>query len=134
MKRTTAIVVGFVVAPLLPAFMFAIQGPSGDYSLVALLQITLAFYFFSALFTIFLGIPAFTLLWKLRLVTWWSTLIAGFVVGSLVAIILRLPSLGGIWDIPVMGLMGSATTFVFWSIYRLGRIENEQESFLLRRE
>ena len=126
MTRTTATVLGFVLAPILPGVIFLIGSPllreGADFT--SLLQATLLSYFFSAGFTIFIGIPMFVLLWKLDLINWWSVLTAGFVIGGLVAVILQLPGLHGIEDIPAMGLVGSSTTFLFWLIRRLGRPEN----------
>lgn len=119
--------VGFVIAPILPAFILAVASPvtrEGDVGHI--IQGTLFFYFYSALFTLLLGVPTFVVLWKSRLITWWAVLVSGFALGSIVAIALRLPSLDGILHIPMFGLTGAATTFLFWLIWRLGRDDNEQ--------
>jgi len=129
MTKATATIIGFVLAPAFPAFVMAFTSPVvQEGNIVDILGGTLFFYCFALAFTVFFGVPAFALLQKLRLITWWSVIPAGLVIGSLVAIIVDLPSLRGLQNIPRMGLLGCATTFLFWLIWRLGRDKNQQSS------
>lgn len=117
MTKRTATIVGFVVAPALPAFVMALTSPVvKDGNIVDVLGGTLFFYSFALAFAVFLGVPAFAWLKTLQAITWWSVIPAGFIMGFLVTIIIDQPT-----QILRMGLLGSATTFLFWLIWNLGR-------------
>jgi hypothetical protein len=62
MKKITAAVVGFVVAPILPAVVSALGTPAmRDRGMTSILRGTVFFYYFAAAFTILFGIPTFCL-------------------------------------------------------------------------
>lgn len=124
MNKISAAVVGFLVAPLVSAIIGAVLTPVEGrlnldvFSIFGLLPL---FYFFAALATILFGMPSFFLLLKYKLITWWSTILVGIVVGVLVALIFKAPNHVEARDLLVMGAMGSASAFTFWLIWRLGR-------------
>jgi hypothetical protein len=59
-------------------------------------------------------------MWKRKLIAWWTVLVAGFLLGSLGDIVLRFPVVNALQEIAVTGLLGSATAFCFWLIWKLG--------------
>lgn len=77
-------------------------------------------YPFSVAATVLFGMPAFFALSRFRLVKWWTTLLVGFVLGTLVAIVMRLPNPVDLHDVVTFAPMAAGSALVFWLIWRLG--------------
>ena len=122
MRRVTATVVGFIVAPLIAATIGAVLTPvTRGPDVLASLALVPGFYFFSAVPTILLGVPAFLALLRFNLVRWWSALGVGFLIGTLMAVIVRSPSSVQAHDFLVMAPTGAASALSFWLIWKCGR-------------
>jgi hypothetical protein len=118
----TRAVISFLVAPLFPAAMLGLLTPitggvinTDPVSILGLMPVG---YFFSAVATALLGVPAFLLLKHFDLVRWWSAIASGLVIGALVAIAIRLPSVVQARDLLVMVPIGGASALIFWLIWR----------------
>jgi hypothetical protein len=68
-----------------------------------------------------LGVPAFLVLHKFQLVSWYSSVIAGLLIGVLVAIAITLPNVITPRDALIMGTVGGLSAFCFWEIWKHGR-------------
>ena len=119
MREVFAIVVGFIVASIVPmAGLSVVTLVEGVYSVGEIAPWFLVLYPFSAAATVLLGLPAFLLLRPFRPGHWWSVSIAGLLLGILVAIILRLPHRPNPHDFPLYGALGALATLAFWGIWR----------------
>jgi hypothetical protein len=90
---------------------------AGQFDWETTLRIFPVFLVFSVLFVAVLGVPSFLVLLALRLVRWWSTLLAGLFLGALVGVLVRLPNLPQLQDLFVMGGTGTASAFAFWAAW-----------------
>jgi hypothetical protein len=121
MTGVYATVLGFLAASILPAAYLAVVHPlSGERDLQSVAGSLLVFYYFAAAITAILGIPTFLLLNKLRLVTWWSAIGGGALIGGIGAVILT--SVGSMDSASLLRLsmLGGASGFLFWIIWRTG--------------
>lgn len=122
MTRVYANVFGFLAASILPAAYMAVVYPlSGERDLHSVAGSLFVFYYFAAFITAILGIPAFLLLNKLRLVTWWSAIGSGALIGGI-----GLVGLTSVGSMDYAGLLrfamlGGASGLIFWIIWRTGR-------------
>jgi hypothetical protein len=114
-------IIAFIVAASVPPIIGAfIRPPSGTYDINSIFLAITLFYPFSAAFVVLLGLPAFLILRPFRPGRWWSVAAVGFVLGVLVAIILRLPRHPNPNDFLIDGPLGSLSVLVFWWIWRRG--------------
>jgi hypothetical protein len=122
MRRTTAGVVGFVVAPLISAVILSattrLVEPSDIVARVGMVPI---FYYFSAMATVVLGLPAFFLFVRFRIVRWWSVLASGLAIGALMGAIVGAQNHAQLPDALLMAAAGGASAIGFWLIWRQGR-------------
>ena len=124
MKETDAALIGFGTASVVPAAVLAIgalttHSPLSGWSDIGdFLGVFALLYMFSLMATVFLGVPAFFLLRPFRPGHWWSVLAAGFILGVIVTIILRLPGPPDPHDFITYGPLGALTVLVFWLIWR----------------
>ncbi len=119
-------IAGLLVAALLPATYGALMTQITSDPLPQLnLGFIPIFYSFALLACVVLGLPTYLLGLRLKLVRWWSALIAGTFIGAFTALIIRSghPLLG---DFLVLCPLGAATAFVFWLIVTLGKNRNLQ--------
>jgi hypothetical protein len=121
MSKVSANVVGFFVASAIPPALFSIFTPLSGKLDIGFLADFIVYYPFSVMATVVFGMPTFLLLRRLSLVTWWSTLIGGYAVGTLMAIILGLPNRPETRDFVMFGSVGLVSGFVFWMISRRWR-------------
>ena len=124
MKPTYATVLGFALAPLVPAGVFSMTSPGltdGGW-LTAILFIPI-FYTFTLFFTAVLGVPLYLCLRRWGLVTWWSALMGGAAVGSAVLMALQATAEAAFFGAGV----GATEALAFWTIWRLGRVSAENE-------
>jgi hypothetical protein len=121
MRRVTAGVVGFAVAPLVPAIFFAVRNSLvGPWDVVARVAMVPMVYLPSALFTVVFGLPIFFLFLRFRLIRWWSVLGAGLGIGALVGVIVQSPNLQPP-EILFTAVTGAASALCFWLFWRQGR-------------
>jgi len=118
MSKKSATILGFIFAPLIAALMIALRSPIFSLQDFNAYGLILFFYFFTLITTILLGVPAFLLLDHFKLVTWWSTVGMGTVIGGLVGILMRLPSVPHLNDLLPMAPIGTVSACVFWLIWR----------------
>jgi hypothetical protein len=124
MKEIGSATVGFIVASIIPAAVLSILWPlDGTHRMNSMLSSFLAAYPFSLVFTLGLGVPAFLLLRPFRPGNWWSVGAVGFLLGSLVGVVLRLPYLPNPHDVVTDGPLGVISTLAFWLIWRRGTKE-----------
>ena len=127
MNEQTATRIAFGVVPAVPSVIGAVFTPvTRDFDIESILAVALIFYVITAAVTAALGAPIFFLLRRRNLVRWWSALLAGFLIGAAVSVLLRLqtirymPGAMLLHDSLLLGLEGAASAFVFWIIWRLG--------------
>ena len=122
MKEIPAATLGFVIASFVPAITMILSAPIVGGDSIVILGLSPFIYFFSTAAIVLFGIPIFLLLRRLQYVYWWSALLVGFAIGALVGVILLPhPVANQINNISRFGLLGSASAFAFWMIWRLGR-------------
>ena len=119
MTRGQAFLAAAFAAPALPAAAMSValvfsfgNGPA------ALITFPL-WYVIALVVEALLGGPLFLIAWRLRRVTWWTSALAGAVVGAAVVAIwsgLREPAAAAA---PVA--LGAGAGLVFWLVARLGR-------------
>jgi hypothetical protein len=122
MRRITAGIVGFVVAPLISALILSATTRLFEPSdIVARIGMVPVFYYFSAIATALLGMPAFFLFFRFRIIRWWSILGSGLAIGALMGVIVGTPSRAQVPDMLLMATAGAASALGFWLIWRQGR-------------
>jgi hypothetical protein len=134
MRETTSAVIGFLVAPLIAGVMYAVFSCAVDglaaHDLGYFEAMLLIGVMFSGLVTIALGVPAFLVLRRLKLVRWWSAVAGGFAIGAFIGVSLQWPNLGALpfndwigWAVRnflALGSIGALSAFVFWLIWKRG--------------
>jgi hypothetical protein len=106
--------IAFLVAPLVPAFVFAGFGRfTPDF--MSLLLGTGVFYILSVPGIVIFALPLYMLMRKFDLVRWWSASAGGLLVGQGAALLYGSPNI--VWQ---FGALGSVSGFVFWLVWRLG--------------
>jgi hypothetical protein len=109
---------GFFAAAAVPAMVLSVLWPlDGHRRLVSIVLSFVIVYPFSAILTVGLGLPAFLLLRPFRPGHWWSVLAAGFLLGVLASIIIRLPGSPNPHDFLVDGPAGALAALAFWAIW-----------------
>lgn len=111
-------VLAFLAASLVPALIGVALTPQPGKALFFF-----AFYCFSLLATVLFGAPTFLLLLYLRLVRWWTGILAGLSIGIIVGAVIRLPSPPETNDILIMAISGSIAGLVFWVVWALGGVD-----------
>lgn len=112
---------GFLVAPVVPAVAFSLLYPLAGFEIISILASFAVYYPYSATAVLLLGLPAFLALRPFRPGNWWSVMSVGFLLGVLVAIILRLPStILHPEDFIVTGPIAAISALVFWLIWKRG--------------
>jgi hypothetical protein len=116
------LVAGFVMASIFPAAYIAIIAPlSGERNLISIIGSFFVFYFFSAVVTVIFGLPGFLILQKLQIISWWSTVCYGMLVGSFVHIFVTY-SVG--YDLSLLlkyAAIGGVSGFIFWIFWHMSR-------------
>lgn len=119
MEKDKWIVIGLFVAPLLPAVFGALTTQITPDPLPQLnWGLAPVFYQFALLACTLLGLPVYFLGRRLGLVTWWSALISGAIIGALFASTPRI--LGNIQfgQLLILCPLGAATAFLFYVFAR----------------
>src|SRR5688572_24911919 len=119
MKAEYRTALAFLGAAALPAAYLAVASPlSGVRDPSSIFGTFLVAYWFSCLLAGLVGLPAFLLLSKFNLVTWWSAIGCGAISGvvALVAIL-------GAFEGPVAlrySVLGAGAGLLFWLVLRSG--------------
>ena len=120
MKKTSATLLGFIAASVLPAAYLAVVFPlSGYRDPQSILGSFLVVYYFAAAATVILGVPAYLVLEKFNLVTWWSATGCGALAGLLTA--LAVTSNSDQATQSRFAVLGAVAGLLFWSIWKAGR-------------
>jgi hypothetical protein len=123
MKRITAAVVASLVSPLAPSIVGAIYTDLAS-GLVDRSGMVLIFYLYGLIAMAFLGVPAFLLALRFEQVKWWSSLLAGLAIGVAINGLIS-ASAPSLWPAMQTGMLGALCGLVFFSIWRLGKREQE---------
>lgn len=125
MNENTAAIIGFAIAPIVPALMVSLGTPVTPEGPDLLTTIGLfpIGYLFSAAVTGLLGVPLFLLARRLNLVRWWSAVMAGSAIGIAGSIAFQWPNIGEINSSAnvIYALTGALAAFVFWVIWTFGQ-------------
>lgn len=124
MKKSTAAITGFLVAPLISSLLAALltrTTRSGIPDPIVVLGLIPILYSASICVVAVLGLPSFLILNRFRLVSLFSSLVTGLLIGVLVAMVVTLPNSVTFHDASVMGFVGALSAFSFWQIWKHGR-------------
>jgi hypothetical protein len=117
-------ITAFVVAPIYPAFAFTLIAPDAGLRLSSnpesMFLIPTFFYVVSEAAFLIFGIPLFLIFNKLNLISWWSALLVGTVVGATIYFPIAAPTLFSIKIHLIFAFLGGTSTWLFWVIWRLG--------------
>jgi hypothetical protein len=114
--------VAVLAAPLVFASLLVLRGAVVDEMVkrdfVELIFWTGIFYYYAFIITFFVAIPTFAVFRYFGFIRWWSTSLAGGIIGLLVGSLL-----GGaqIEALAVFASAASLSAFAFWLIWRHGR-------------
>ena len=120
MKAELRTMLGFLAASVVPAAYLAIAFPlSGERDPASVLGTFVVAYYFSALATGLVGLPAFLLLSRFRLVTWWSSIACGAMAGAISLFAVA----GSVEKTSVLRYVaiGSVAGLAFWLVWNSGR-------------
>lgn len=108
---------GVFVVPLLSAIslVFLLMLREGDLYVVGLFPI---FYVFSILATLVFGLPVFCVIYSRRVVGFRSMLVAGFLIGSIVSVVVRLPGAAQWDELVVFSCVGMVSSYCFFLMWR----------------
>lgn len=121
MKPAKATLIAFLTAPAIPPLVGAVITPqTREFDIVTILIFATIAYMVSAAAAALLGAPIFFSLRRINLVRWWSALVAGFAIGVVMAVLVRLPNLAHAQEIILMGIEGAVAGLVFWAIWKQG--------------
>jgi hypothetical protein len=120
-KRSTAVVLGFIVAPIVPVIVLCAINPPTAQNFGMYLAIAAIVYVNACFFMLVLGTPTYLLFKRWGLMHWWTIMPAGFVVGAWVGYVYRLPFYPSPFQSGfVQGAACGVAGFVFWLIWRMG--------------
>jgi hypothetical protein len=115
MKRNTSIIIAFALAALLPAVVLAVATAIADKENPVLgLALVPLYFFFTAAATLFVGVPAFLVLNKFKLVRWWSATCVGCLIGGLMGFLMK----QGVHNVAAMAVVGIASGLSFWFVWK----------------
>jgi len=119
MKQQYKTLLAFLTASIVPAIYLAVVYPlSGLRDWRSVLGTFLVFYYFAAAATGLLGLPAFLVLRKFDLVTWWSSLAGGALVGAITQFAVTSGSLDDITSLLRFAMLGAVAGLAFWLVWR----------------
>src|SRR5271165_2376219 len=117
-NQNTATTSAFLIAPAIAGAAISLLPPGFEMTWWFLGWI-LACYLLSVAFVLLLGLPIFLLLSRFGLVNWWAAFLGGFVGGMGIPLILGFAH-GNARAVFIYGVIGAATGFAFWLVWRLG--------------
>lgn len=127
MGKRSAIVVGFLIASVIPAIELALLSLMSEARvhsmtfLDAFLLVAvsfLVFYPYSILFAAVIGVPLFFACRRLGVVTWWSALVCGALIGTLASAAFHSARDPYIDDLLRFVPVGSIAAYAFWLVWR----------------
>jgi hypothetical protein len=119
MPRSLAAFVGFLAASLVPPIVFLLLAGNPGVGAIEFLGAFLGLLFFSVVAVALLGVPTFLVLFRLRMVRWWSTLATGLGAGAVVGYFLRAPNPPEIYDVLTTAFAGGAAALAFWLVWEM---------------
>ena len=117
-RQGLSIVLAVFAAPVFPALAIALMF-YGELRLANLSFFILTYPLVLAV-TLLLGLPTFALGLWLNLVRWWTAIIAGFLVGLFVVVVVG-NGWGDVEALELYGGSGAVAGFVFWLVWWLGQ-------------
>lgn len=121
-SKTT--VIGFVIAPLIPAL---ILGGLGVWSAGGAGWLLVLYVCAFAGMCVF-ALPLFLLLNAANMIRWWSCATSGLVVGGLIAWLIRLPNSVHFVDLLPFSGVGAISALCFWGVWSLGHDKGGEAS------
>ena len=122
MQRSHFSFAGFIAATVTAALILAVIGAdsrgSWILSVICLLPLALGISFSV---TLFLGLPFYLLLAILNIITWWTTITAGAIIGALAIAAIKLPNGVVFGDLAFAMPVGAISSLVFWLVWSRGR-------------
>jgi hypothetical protein len=116
LRKVIAALGAFLIASLIPAAILGVTSPPVEGNPYAMAGMSVVFYFFSAVATLLLGVPAFLIFLRLDLIRSWSGAGAGAVVGAVMGVAVQ-PTPLQVYTVAIMAAMGSLSGFTFWLIW-----------------
>ena len=118
MKKNVSAALGFFIAPLFAATLLS------SLELLSEKHLNLAdaigwipiFYFFTLMASLVIGLPAYLLLRRYRVVTWWSSIIVGLFAGALMVFLFTPLKL-------IVIVVGACCGLLFWLVESRGSNE-----------
>jgi hypothetical protein len=120
--QNAAVTAAFCIAPVLPSIFIPLVG---RWRFPPDVVGTLPVYVIALPFVLVLGLPLFLLFSKMRIFSWWGSILGGAFGG--VAILTLLGGLHNLWGYPLLlyGAVGAATGLAFWGVVMLGPEPNQ---------
>lgn len=119
MSKGLAGVIGFVMAPLAAAILLTTYTLVMDGSGIgpSLFPMTLLYYSACAVVALVVGLPVFLVLLRFHRIEAWTTVLAGAVIGGLVALAIGFDTLRPT-GVLTMAAAGAVAALVFWLVWR----------------
>lgn len=125
MKQVDATILGFLLAPLVPAVMLSLTSTdltNGGWKVTYAWVIV--FYHFTLIVTGALGVPLYLAVRRWGQITWWSVLLSGAAAGTALCTVIQATARPALFGAGA----GAAEALVFWIIWRLGRAPADEDS------
>ena len=122
MKQHTAIILGFLIAPMVPVAGAAVLSPPSNAEDLYLLAVMSAIVYVYGLFlTGVLALPAYLILRRFNLVNFLTSVITGLLISLIFSIVIHIQNVTTFEDSFVKSCSGACAGFVFWLFWRAGR-------------
>jgi hypothetical protein len=119
MKQKYKTLLAFLTASIIPALYLAVVYPlSGVRDWRSVIGTFFVAYYFAAAATVLLGLPAFLILRKLKLVAWWSSLGGGALVGAVTDVAVTSGRVNDIQSLLRFATLGAIAGLAFWLVWR----------------
>lgn len=124
MNQTLATFLGFAVASIIPAAYLAVAFPlSGTRDAQSIVGSFAVVYYFSAVAAVFLGVPCFLLMKKIKFVNFWSATLCGAFVGCAALVATTSVESADRASLLMYAVLGAVSGFTFWVVRKLGHSE-----------
>lgn len=130
MKESISTILGFLSAVIVSAALLTMYVwqtdtsglccRNGYFLLVLIMQLG------ASVFAAMIALPAFLFLRRIKLVRWWSAMPVGIIIGIIIAYESAYPKGSDIDRILGWGIIGGISAFVFWVVWRKGKIKAEK--------
>lgn len=130
MRKRSATIVGFGVASAAAALMLALVSlisEMHEHQIVLsaaplfFASSFLVFYPYSLICTVLFGVPMYLIVRWMRLVTWWSAIVSGALVGLVIAVVFRPANQPYVDELLRFVPSAAVAALAFWLIWRQGR-------------